>query len=300
MKSFSLIGQEAQAQFDTWLQTAERELGWKARPLDAAQPLVQETAFIRFSPENVVNGKDAYTVTIWHRTAQNTTNITPSDLSSPINVADNATREHLRGSLLEQLKRHLESNRRIEFIVPVELLLLAVERWELSRGKGTRKTFLGCDYEITLRSYERWYEPDYCDITLRNELGRYWTEWTQCNVMPSFCPSADVVPDSPQALVALTFHLPDESDKRKGIFWTLFDASVPIILFPRATYPEARVSGMQIHIDELIKHAGGRTALPTTLLTQRKRGPDALAHHIALIWDDPERLPPEVTPLSAA
>ncbi len=175
---------------------------------------------------------------------------------------------------------------RIEFHVPYELLEEPFETWQVPTGRGDRTTPLGCRYEVVLRCPEErlglaedpwrtkweWYEthggrhPDAVHEVGDADVAEGLADELQLDASP-VCVLADVT--GPLVMDALG---------------AVLDGGIPIAVWPRSSPAP----------DESLRKALGAeepdvldvAALPDALRRLRvKRRP------LALLWDDPGRVP---------
>lgn len=188
----------------------------------------------------------------------------------------------------------------VELVLPSHLLHdCDMHGWEVPVGKKSREP-LGGYCPVVARSYDRIYDPD-----LLSSWPLWREKWEQ---RPHQANGDDVFwLDAGQAfegnlyatlgkagsVVAAHASKPEPALENLE---TLLDAGIPVALWARH---RAGASGeVEPALRELV--CGGRLdRLPERLRTQRKKSageavPAALWDHVTLLWDSPERLPPDV------
>lgn len=210
------------------------------------------------------------------------------------------SREYLRGKLCCPIA--------LEVFLPLEYLCSEVERWEISITRN-RMLPIGTKHPVIMRSYERldFKYLDYC-----------WTEWcenweqlkTHLSVTPSHelfekleevedCDWDAILYDYREKVEKIGFIIPclPSEEKQEALFNAMLDASVPIALWIRKEIPEFD------HITEFtsLLQTGPLKDLPECIRklrerahVQRKSVDTDYAYHLSILWEDPNRLPPDV------
>ncbi|AKI98915.1 hypothetical protein ATI61_106298 [Archangium gephyra] len=217
-----------------------------------------------------------------------------------------------RRELAEPLKQLGESKLTVEFLLPRELLLHAVEDWRVLPGAP-----IGARYQVVVRSLERVYaevrpplEPELEDLPLAstpwNEKWRLFSSSPQPPSRPVWVRReadhqgarffADLV--LPEVVcLALTMTPPaiSELTLRELIRHCLVNG-MPMALWARK--PECGDEEIRTFFDGLLKDM---SQLPSAVRQARWQGfssDDAghLGKHLTLVWDDPNRLPADARP----
>jgi len=206
--------------------------------------------------------------------------------------------------------RELQGNARVEFIVPIDLFDEAFD--ELVPTKAF--TTLGRKYQVVLRDLDRMRDP-----TSRHEWRERWQRlhqdlsrqphWLRCTSVPTAAElSADLTVQPEIAMLALN-RRPGHPPIREALEAAL-DAGVPVVVWRRTTCPEhdagtpsdactgarfqdvftaERASQSHLTLPELVRRLRNRTV----------KEPDHACRDVALLWDDPTRLPEPVSLLTA-
>jgi len=196
----------------------------------------------------------------------------------------------------------------LEIFLPLEYLCSEVERWEVSIRRN-RMQPLGTQHPVILRSYER-LELDYLDYC--------WTEWCEnweqmkmhLSITPSHelfekleevesCDWDAILYNYREKVEKIGFIIPclPSEEKQEALFNAMLDASVPIALWIRKAIPDFD------HITEFTEllKAGPLKDLPECIRKLRERAhvekkavDTDYAYHLSILWEDPNRLPPDV------
>ncbi|WP_431965019.1 effector-associated domain 2-containing protein [Actinacidiphila sp. bgisy160] len=190
----------------------------------------------------------------------------------------------------------------IEFVLPWDLLHLPVERWEKSSFRGIGAV-LGEDHPVVIRSLERLDRRD-----LHGRWGRRWDAFAEGRAGRAHWFADDGLPhllsDPPPAVAVLSSapgsgstageesrHTPDELGEA-------LRAGIPVVLWDRRgrTGPEFRAA-IRAVLDD-----GDPRRLPALVKSLRitsrdgdSEGAPVVGRHVALLWDDPYRLPVAAT-----
>ncbi|WAZ26014.1 caspase family protein [Streptomyces cinnabarinus] len=262
------------ADAQAWVDRTLERLGADPLPPAPPQPAERPALHIRLTPD----GDDDFWLQLWSY-QDRFENV--GDYEEPMGLA--AVRTVLGNHLLAH---RASMPQRIEFHVPYELLEEPFETWQVPTGRGDRTTPLGCRYEVVLRCPEErlglaedpwrtkweWYEthggrhPDAVHEVGDADVAEGLADELQLDASP-VCVLADVT--GPLVMDALG---------------AVLDGGIPIAVWPRSSPAP----------DESLRKALGAeepdvldvAALPDALRRLRvKRRP------LALLWDDPGRVP---------
>lgn len=209
------------------------------------------------------------------------------------------SRQYLRGQKCHPIT--------LEVFFPLEYLCSEAEHWEISVRNKTLP--IGVKHPLIVRSYERLCF-DYLDDC--------WTDW--CDNWEQFKTHLNNTPshelfeklekidegnwdeilynfkDQPEKVGFIIPCLPCE-DMQEDLFNTIIDASAPFALWVRRTIPDFD------HITEfteLLSH-GPLGNLPERIRKLRERAraqrkviDEHYAYHLSILWEDPNRLTPDV------
>lgn len=201
-------------------------------------------------------------------------------------------------SFLEQCSRYSPSKLVFEIFLPLELLNQAVDRWELDDEFGFSVP-IGCEYEVLVRSYER-LAPNY---------RLYWKHWqTKWQALKNHSGSAccafasgdcedlsDLfVKLSAQEIVGLKLTRAPEHTGKGSVFALLLRTATPIALWLRSSLAEL---DCQAEMEQVL--GCGILQLPARVKDSRLKAfplPTGhhIGHHLSLLWENPERLPPGI------
>jgi hypothetical protein len=196
----------------------------------------------------------------------------------------------------------------VEAFLPLDLLDCDMDQWRIKIGKQARP--VGARYQLVVRSWDRLYDPD------------YWTTWDvwakKWNARPR--PPLKATEER-HVLIAscdedycdkLVYRLeqrgtvfmalsPVPPSQRAGgsieVFWPMLDSGTPIALWLRREdedVPATREELRQLVCDEDL------SSLPRLVHKRRQEAQmeeerRRLWSAVTLLWDDPERLPPDIT-----
>ncbi|MEO1148622.1 MAG: hypothetical protein AAFY26_23885, partial [Cyanobacteria bacterium J06638_22] len=187
----------------------------------------------------------------------------------------------------------------IEVFLPQSLLQLAVEAWERKGFDPDFSMRVGYDYQVCVRSTERWKEYG----SFHQE--RWEDKWQQLNAQlnaraHTLVADIDEKIDYGDLLAALGDMLAFKLDKAPAdntIFNAVLETAIPVGLWLRQDLPYP-----------LTYQIGELTALLACCLrelpqrVQKKRAETRkqeyrsadchIGHHLVLLWEDPHRLPP--------
>jgi len=188
----------------------------------------------------------------------------------------------------------------IEFCLPLKLMGYDVDYWNISVGIKTRVR-VGIKHRVVVRSLERVY-----DKRLRSSWKIKWEKMRQSfnnGAFPFFLiySMEDYVSQEQfyaklnmptVACLALDLTLQDKVD----VLDTVIDAGIPIALWPGQ---HAHISKETLKSFESLLSCCKLSELPKVVWEQRMmavggRNESHLGHSLTLMWDDPDRLPPDV------
>jgi vWA-MoxR associated protein C-terminal domain len=183
----------------------------------------------------------------------------------------------------------------LELFLPLDLLHIDPDRWDLSDDDLPEP--LGSRFSVLLRSWERSYETGYKFSRTRADWHTLWNE-RRTHGTKGVCLA--VAPDpkvySPWtrleriSCAALTFP-PDRTTVRAIVM-----SGTPIVLWIRSDISACRDSVTTFFSDIAAKQCEDfRSSIVEARLRAAAAGADAVhfGHHLNLLWDDPERQPPD-------
>jgi hypothetical protein len=194
----------------------------------------------------------------------------------------------------------------LEVILPVALLNWDVDRWLIRPGKSSTQP-VGAHCIIVLRSWERLYDSE---LRLSWELWK--KKWNARPRPPLLITDAQVY----WACAAGDYHetlydqlenagliflgltpMPQEASANEAAVWgPMLDAGTPIALWLRA--PHNDFTEAQKELRALI-YTNELDSVPQLIFGKRKdvnsnKEEHSFWNHLALMWDDPDRLPPDI------
>ena len=196
----------------------------------------------------------------------------------------------------------------LEFLLPTELLNCDLDTWRIPVGRRSRS--LGSRYEVVVRSLNRIYDSDYKPV-----WSTWKKKWQDCPSPPAVVTDSGVYWASPDqdgddqlynALERTPYIFVAQGTWSAGssavhdVIETILDSGIPIALWFRhaadATATAVDVDPVQLR--DLVYQSPLRE-LPQRILNKRKDAvatatPESLWQQVVLLWDDPERLPPDV------
>ena len=185
----------------------------------------------------------------------------------------------------------------VEVCIRQALLAEAVEDWSISVGKTP--TRLGLKYPVVLRSYERLYEQ-------RDVWGAWNDKWERLKQLVGTPPEPPVIWVGPDEESETLFemlmapHVVAVASRQRctpELFQVSMDGGAPVMVWLRV--PDARPEDVEACLAPLLS-ASPLRELPKRIHQARldaKKG--ELVRHITLVWDDYDRLPPDVEDDSA-
>jgi hypothetical protein len=190
----------------------------------------------------------------------------------------------------------------IEVFLPIDLLSSNLDEWKLKVGKFTSRP-IGHFSPLVIRSFERVYDED-----LRvQSWGRWRQKWesrsktlTSTDIY-SACAESDYcdrffdkLTESSLIFLGLTLIPPRDSNLQAiEILGPMLDAGIPIALWLRSI-DDNNVNVIRAEIEELIFN-NNLDQIPDLVRSKRHRTTNqSFWKSITLLWDDPDRLPPDV------
>lgn len=211
--------------------------------------------------------------------------------------------EQLLPNLLSQARKRLSTGEAQELLVEV-IAPLVLWCWNFNRvpaQAGPLKQPLGKLYPLALRSWERIYHQDYDSVRYQ------WEEkWNSClcgaNPINSdlIHPTTDANPDCQSLYDKLTneylvfaalFPITSMPETLCTLFGTVLAAGLPFAFWPLGQAVEPDV--LRVAVQELVETQDHNKWMKS-VHTKRKSA-DQLWQDIQLLWDNPERIPPDVT-----
>ena len=183
----------------------------------------------------------------------------------------------------------------IEFFLPLESLALDVDCFEVPSQTTPRRIRLGVRYPTVVRSIERLqavYRKE-GDIlwqqkwqTFQNGEGKF-LPWQRVR-RDLFCELAD------DAVVGLRVEvLPETESEKEDIFSAIVESALPSALWFRHPLEDRDAADK---FDRLLD--GEYKRLPKRVMKERQRQSARHGKHLALLWENPERVPTRDTALS--
>lgn len=209
------------------------------------------------------------------------------------------------GSLLNELLGRFSGNLEeaggrliIEVMLPQELLCHTVERWEVAQGRHT--ALCGRKYPVVVRSWERAYDPQLSG-QVRPDWTRKWKDFQE--QPPAGLPGAVVWEPDPAEVGALfdrlleagvvclaLMHPQEGGAVTSEELSACIDSGTPIALWGRK-WPGG-LAASRAQVQQLLADL---RQLPGEVrdLRARARGEAHVGHSLVLLWDNPNRLPPD-------
>ncbi len=206
----------------------------------------------------------------------------------------------LSAFLDESGRQHLLQNLTIELFLPAELLNEPVDRWIMDEDSDLPEP-IGCQYHLLIRSSERLH-PTYF-----SRKGGFWkSKWDE---MPkpgeTFAKDRLLLGDNanPNAIsqqlkqanvIGLKFAQEPLRVGKNSTFAALQAAAAPVAIWLRQPLPDID----QIAIDDLLKccpHGLSKVVKQQRQSAFSEEDLDShMGHHLALLWEDFDRLPPDL------
>lgn len=189
----------------------------------------------------------------------------------------------------------------IHIFLPFELLNLPVDSWQFPVSSGRPKP-IGHSYRVLLHSQER-VSRSYID------RGRWRQRWNSCQGALEKLAHEVFVAGNDQDLDDLYEALdelgPDVVGLKvtqapcqlepDGLFGAVLQAGLPLAIWSRC---DLRTCSTESELDRLLQ-ASCLSALPEAVQAERKQArkakgdEDHIGHHLAILWDDPNLVPPK-------
>jgi vWA-MoxR associated protein C-terminal domain len=272
----------------------------------------EKRAFMLVKIQPAIEDSTKYLVDAW--LFKDEASIPPIHLDPPMPISDSkyalSDLPRILEALAERSHAYLHTELlQIELLLPFDLLNYPVEDWEIRVGKTTHRP-IGKRYPVVVRSWDRIYDKDF------RGTWRDWHEhWEKGLPPPKRVSAADVCGLNPDdygndlfarleacGLVFAGISLLAANDRATAdqTLWKVLDAGVPIALWYRTppANSEAVALGMRsLLFDDALDN------LPVRLHAARREYKDAFGatfhpaftEHLALLWDDPSRMPPDLT-----
>jgi hypothetical protein len=197
----------------------------------------------------------------------------------------------------------------VEFLLPRELLCYPVDQWPVVADERIgMQVKVGEKFQVVVREVDRFQN---------REARHYWQKkWEHSQAFQS-CPGCraihwvadtsaldrrqfylELLHAEHRTCVGLPYLPPDATAQQDPLLVSL-SAGVPVALWLRRRFDD--LAPLQRDIDAELAQAG-LTHLPNFVLRQRAEAgsqDDHVGSHLALLWDDPDRLPPVPQALSA-
>jgi hypothetical protein len=301
------------AELAGWISRIAGELGLTAGDLDrirtgpGAGPPTPQRSFVVVELREDGPQPDRYLMSIWlqHDDGSGRALYVNDDRPTPLNELParlDAVLQALTRSSLEEI-----GDVTVEFVLPWDLLGHGVDQWPVALT-GLRHE-IGVDYPVVVRSLDRIRNPMVRARWLRRwrhmlafggaaraELVQ-WLQWRQADHTANHTP---VFSHSDEWPVCLIVSFAAEAGPLPTAVVAGLGAGMPVMLWCRDARGAAQFEAdipQQMYARPLLD-------LPALVLRLRQEAarhgpvPDHLGRHLSLLWDDPDRLPPE-NPLAA-
>lgn len=193
----------------------------------------------------------------------------------------------------------------IHVFLPLELMHVATDMWQLNKPGARRAEYLGHDRVVMVRCSNRYRASYTHNVTWR----RHWQRLLQMSqklARDVFVPGHDedldelleLIEDaiSPDDSTIVGLQMTRAPTNLEGMCEELLDAGIPLAIWPRKNLSE------EAHYAQLscLLSESCLSAFPNAV--QRKRREARLprnsvdlhiGHHLSLLWDDPELVPPK-------
>lgn len=196
----------------------------------------------------------------------------------------------------------------VEAFLPLGLLDCDIDQWKIKAGKQPRP--VGTRYQLVVRSWDRLYDPDYWttwDIWTRKWIARPRPPLRATEERHVLVASCDedysdklVFRLEQRGTVFMPLSAMPPSRRAGGateVFWPMLDSGTPIALWLRREDDDLAATR-----EELCRLVCGEdlNALPRLVHERRLEAqtgeiPRRLWDAVTLLWDDPEKLPPDIT-----
>jgi hypothetical protein len=211
---------------------------------------------------------------------------------------------------LNKALRYLRGKRydlTIEIFLPSDLMCMEIDRWKIT-DPTSDETTLGIKYPIRLRSLERLnhqylihYESKWRDHwdkvrdTLENEPIQKLFEHLQ--EMESF--KWELLRNKLNGKIGLKVTCTHSKSLRKNLFKAILQATTPIAIWIRTDIANL---DQVTEIDKILTSKPLCHLSESVRLTREQadaQTEEHLGHHLALLWENPYRLPPDMTELNS-
>ncbi len=296
----------------SWLKQACGKLKLKPADIRHAQQNVDDAAarsqnrsvvlMISVWPANEVTdpraaGNAPYLLSAWWRfiepdgslgEGEELRNLSPAPPENLAGVLDELTAE------VAEVRAQTGGELVIELFLPVELMRDAVDQWQIGPKAKQPAVAVGAEHQVLLRSWNRTYQRDLAawraDWKRRWNLHRNAVEASKVeDIDASFRARAPSV-----SQFALTFAPQPADYAEQGKIFTLLSIGTPVGLWPRCEI-QAHAGDVADFLERLTKVPlpDWRNELLEVRRTAARLGGDHFGCHLTLLWDDPERLPPD-------
>jgi 3',5'-cyclic AMP phosphodiesterase CpdA len=193
---------------------------------------------------------------------------------------------------------HVKGNLTLSLFVPVELLDHAADRWEVDLG--LESSLLGAEYKVLVRSWERAYSAGCARIVPkwrdRWERLRMAPERAVCQYGPEHVSGDGAQLEGPAedpACAVLRF-VPDSTEGVSPILRRLLSQGIPVAIWPReAPRDEGRLRHFLDALSSKNPLRLWREEVWAFRREARASGQEHPGSHLTLLWDDPNKLPPD-------
>ncbi|MGB3756913.1 MAG: hypothetical protein WBA07_11130 [Rivularia sp. (in: cyanobacteria)] len=249
------------------------------------------------------NNLDCYGIQAWTINVFDNHSLTRCDLDN-----QTFTIEKIPDVLKKILNKDIKYNREffenltIEIFLPLNLLNHPIDCWGWKYDDGdddSAKKVIGKKYKVLVRSYERW-RKYYKENEYRSSWETKWEKLITSNCDAFFLGSEDAVNDlveREQEIIGLkVVKAPKEIIGKGSIFAKLIKSTtIPVALWLRKNPPDLEC---QYEIDQILVNCCIKQ-LPDAVRKKRMSAdPKVETHignHISLLWENPYRLPPDIT-----
>jgi hypothetical protein len=184
--------------------------------------------------------------------------------------------------------------------LPLELIYLGVDVWQLHPESRRRPAYLGHDHVVVLRCMNR-YDGNYKNApSWRRLWNNRLPQLGHVSANEVFVPSHDqdidalieLLDDAADNDRIIGLHLTQAPIDTEAMCYELLDSGLPLAIWPR-------VNLLNNDLRDLLA-AGCLEKLPQTVQRKRKETrkagnkPDShIGHHLSLLWDNPHLVPPK-------
>lgn len=198
---------------------------------------------------------------------------------------------------LAQIAKYSSSKLTIEIFLPLDLMNQAVDSWEIDDEYDFSVT-LGSQYKIVVRSYER-ILPTYLYKGFWEEKWKIAQQLTDIEVGKTLI-SGDsnnlkklFVELNQPDIIGLKLTTAPVQTGKGSVFALILKTAIPVALWLRqnlADNCDEKMNGLlQCYINQLPENVKMKR------LDAVKEPPDThIGHHLSLLWEDPDRLPPDI------